>query len=254
MITKMQGLREDKLNYLPLLLALAMVGLLVVVLTSDSSSVSRATASPEESRAIKRTEALLAGIPQHGAVLGNPKAPVTLQFFADLQCRESRQVMLGAIPFLIRHWVRDGKLRIVFRSLETDTLDEDEFLGQQIAALAAGRQEKMWTFVDLFYREQRPEFTRYADDAFLEGIAEQAGVSSLLWEEARESDGMAGEIESDEVMADAKGVESTPSFLIGLTGGEGHPLLGFSFEEPTVFDEAIRGVASGSRSLGGPQV
>jgi protein-disulfide isomerase len=238
----MQGLREDKLNYLPLLLALVVAGLLAVVLTSDSSSVGKATASPEESRAIKRTGALLAGIPQHGTVLGKPKAPVTLQFFADLQCSESRQVMLGALPFLIRHWVRGGKLRIVFRSLETDTLDEDEFLGQQIAALAAGRQEKMWNFIDLFYREQRPEFTRYADDAFLEGIAEQAGVSVLLWEEARESDGMAGEITSDEVMAETKEMNSTPSFLIGPTGGYAHPLRHFSLEDPVVFDEAIRGL------------
>lgn len=240
MITKMQGLREDKLNYLPLALALVLVGLLVFVLTSDSSSVSKATASPEESRAIKRTESLLAGIPQHGTALGDPKAPVTLQFFADLQCSQSRRVMLGALSFLIRHWVRDGKLRITFRSLKTDTLDESEFLGQQIAALAAGRQEKMWTFIDLFYREQRPEFTRYANDTFLEGIAKQAGITLGAWEEDRESEGMAREIGSDEVMAETKGMEATPSFLIGPTGGEAHRLRHFSFDEPTVFDEAIR--------------
>jgi protein-disulfide isomerase len=238
----MQGLKEDKLNYLPLALAFAVAGLLVVVLTSDSSSISKATASPQESRAIKRTEALLAGIPQHGTVLGNPKAPVTLQFFGDLQCKESRQVMLGALPILIRHWVRGGKLRIRYRSLETDTRDEGEFLDQQIAALAAGRQEKMWTFIDLFYREQQPEFTRYADDAFLEGIAEQAGVKLLVWAEDRESDGMARKIESDEVMAEARGMNSTPSFLIGPTGGEARPLRHFSLEEPAVFEGAIRGL------------
>jgi protein-disulfide isomerase len=240
MITKMQRLRGDKLNFLPFVAALVVAGLLVFVLTSDRSSVGKAAASPEETSAMKRTEALLAGIPQHGAVLGNPAAPVTLQFFADLQCSESRQVMLGALPFLIRHWVRDSRLRLVFRSLETDTLGESEFLDQQIAALAAGRQEKMWTFVDLFYREQRPEFTRYADDAFLEGIAEQAGVKLLTWTEDRESNGMTGEIESDETLARTKGTEATPSFLIGPTGGEARFLRHFSFEEPAVFDEAIR--------------
>jgi hypothetical protein len=35
-------------------------------------------------------------------------------------------------------------------------------------------------------------------------------------------------------------MEATPSFLIGPTGGETHRLRHFSFEEPTVFDEAIR--------------
>jgi protein-disulfide isomerase len=238
----MQETRKGKRSVLPLVLALAMAGLLVVVimLTGGNSSSSQATASPQGSEAVNRTEALLGGIPQHGTVLGNPKAPVTLQFFGDLQCKESRQVMLGALPFLIRHWVRDGKLRILFRSLETDTLDKSEFLGQQIAALAAGRQEKMWTFIDLFYREQRPEFTSYAGDAFLEGIAEQAGVGMGVWEKDRESDGMTGKITSDEVMAKIKGLKSTPSFLIGPTGGEARPLRHFSFEESTVFDEAIR--------------
>jgi len=236
----MQGLREDKLSYLPLVLALAVAALLVVVLNSDYSPAGKATASPLETRAIKRTEALLDGIPQHGAVLGNPKAPVTLQFFGDLQCLDSRRVMLGALPFLIRHWVRGGKLRVLFRSFKTDTTDSTEFIRQQVAALGAGRQGKMWTFIDLFYREQRREFTRYAGDAFLEGIARQTGVDLLRWEEDRESDGGAGKIESDEFLHERKGLISTPSFLIGLTGGEARPLLHFSFEEPQVFDEAIR--------------
>jgi protein-disulfide isomerase len=238
----MQGLREDKLNYVPLALAFVVVALLVVVLTSYDLSAGEATLSPQESKDIKRTEALLAGIPQHGAVLGDPGAPVTLQFFGDLQCKESRQVMLGALPVLIRHWVRDGKLRIVFRSLKVDTPDQSEFLKQQIAALAAGRQEKMWTFIDLFYRQQRPEFTRYADDPFLEGIARQAGLRLGRWIEDRESEGLAGQIESDEVIAETMKLESAPSFLIGPTGGEAHPLRHFSLEEPIVFDEAIRGL------------
>jgi protein-disulfide isomerase len=238
----MQELRRDKLNYLPLALAFAVAGLLVVVLTSGIPSAGKATASPQESRAIRRTEALLAGIPQHGAALGSPKAPVTLQFFGDLQCVDSRRVMLGALPFLIRHWVRDGKLRIVYRSTMTDTLDRNEFLKQQIAALAAGRQEKTWTFIDLFYREQRPEFTHYADETFLEGIARQTGVSLLSWEEDRVSGGFGLQIESDELMAESKEMDSTPSFLIGPTGGAARHLRHFSLEEPKVFDEAVEGL------------
>lgn len=236
----MQALKEDKLNYLPFVFALVVAGLFVFVLTNYDSPTDKAVASPEESRAIRRTQALLAGIPQRGIALGSPRAPVTLQFFADLQCLDSRRVMLGALPFLIRRWVRDGRLRILFRSLKTDTHDGSEFLGQQIAALAAGRQNKMWTFVDLFYREQRPEFTHYADDAFLEGIAEQASVRMGLWAEDRETEGWAGQIESDESLASAKEMKTTPSFLIGPTGGEAHRLLHFSLEEPVVFDEAIR--------------
>lgn len=238
----MQGFRADKWSYLPWLLALPLIALIVIVASSGSLVAESRSVSPAEASAIRRTKSLLAGIPQHGAALGNPRAPVTLQFFGDLQCSESRQVMLGALPFLIRHWVRDGKLRILYRSTMADTPDRDEFLKQQIAALAAGRQEKMWTFIDLFYREQLAEFTRYADDAFLEGIAQQTGVSLLLWEEDRVADGLSQEIESDELMAENKKMNSTPSFLVGPTGGTARPVRHFSLEETRVFDEAIRGL------------
>ncbi len=236
----MQVLKGNRLVSLSLALALVAAGLLVVVISSGNPFADEGGPSSQELMSIKRTEALLAGIPQHGPALGDPQAPVTLQFFGDLQCSQSRQAMLGAIPFLIRHWVREDKLRILFRSLQTDTPYRGEFLGQHIAAMAAGRQGKMWTFVNLFYREQRPEFTRYADDAFLEGIAEQAGVSLEPWTKDQKSDGMAGEIESDERLAETRDAESTPSFLIGPTGGEARPLRHFSLEESIVFDEAIR--------------
>jgi Thioredoxin len=238
----MQGLREDKLSYLPLALTVPVAAIAVLVAISGGPSVaeSKSFSSAEES-AIRRTEKLLAGIPQRGTVLGDPKAPITLQFFGDLQCSESRQVMLGALPFLIRHWVRAGELRIVYRSTETDTHDPSEFRGQQIAALTAGVQGKMWTFIDIFYREQQAEFSGYADDAFLEGIAEQAGVDLWQWAGEREADGWVRRIEGDEVLAWHKEVpgHSTPSFLIGPTGGEARPLRHISLEEPKVFDEAI---------------
>jgi len=232
----------DKWSYVPFLLALPVAALVLIVASSGSSGAESETVSPADAHAIRRTEALLSGIPQHGAALGDPTAPVTLQFFGDLQCMDSRRVMLGALPFLIRHWVRDGKLRIVYRSAETDTHDPPEFREQQIAAMAAGQQGKMWTFVDLFYREQQPEFTHYADDAFLEGIARQAGVNLSRWSEAREFGGWTRLIESDEVLAIARRLGSTPSFLIGPTGGEARPLRHFSFEESKAFDETIRGL------------
>lgn len=230
------------LSYLPLALAVPVAVVAVIVATSGGPSVAESKSfSSAEKSAIRRTEALLAGIPQHGAALGDPQAPVTLQLFGDLQCAEVRQVMLGAVPVLIRHWVRDGKLRIVYRSIETDTHDEPEFRKQQIAALAAGEQRKMWAFIDLFYREQQPVFTHYADDAFLEGIAAQAGVDLRRWAEEREVEGWAREIGTDEALWSEKFPRRiTPLFLIGPTGGEARPLRHFAFEESKVFDEAIK--------------
>jgi hypothetical protein len=237
----MQGLKGIKPGYLPLVLVPLVVVVAVVMAAGDGTSAHESKAlSTAEKSAIRRTEALLSGIPQRGSALGSPQAPVTLQFFGDLQCPDARRVMLGALPYLIRHWVREGKLRILYRSTQSDTLGLPEFQRQQAAALAAGRQDMLWTYVDLFYREQRPEHTRYADGGFLEGIAEQTSMDVRHWARDRSPWKWAKKLESDAFTTVFKGLDRTPSFLIGPTGGEARALYHFTFEEPGVFDEAIR--------------
>ena len=242
----MQVVRENKLKCLSLILSLAvLIGVIAFAAGSGGSDAHRRIAIPWEPAAAPRTYALLSGIPQHGAVVGYRSAPVTLQFFGDLQCFDSRRVMLGALPILIRHWVRDGKLRIRFRSTETDTKSAGgwyEFREQQTAAMAAGKQGKLWNFIDVFYREQGPEFTGYADEAFLHRIAVDAGLDLERWEQDWVPVRGAGVdlIEADEELAATHHLRSTPSFLIGRTGGLPRQLRHVSFEESKVFDEAVR--------------
>jgi protein-disulfide isomerase len=248
MIIRMQIVKNNKLKCLFVFLSSALlIGVIAVASSGGSSAAQRQLVIPREPNAAARTYALLSGIPQHGSVLGYRKAPVTLQFFGDLQCKDSRRVILGALPFLIRQWVRPGKLQIRFRSIETDTAHAGgwfEFREQQSAALAAGRQGELWNFIDVFYRDQGPEFTGYVDEAFLNQVAQRAGLDMERWEKVRQSpENWAPRLEKDEeVLAKAEGVLSTPSFLIGPTGGVARPLRHFGLEEPGVFEEAIRGL------------
>lgn len=242
----MQVVRRYRLTYLSLLLAFCLLaGVVAVSLAGgDDHSKEHRVISPTVTGATQRTYALLSDIPQHGTELGDPAAPVTLQFFGDLQCRESRQVMLGPIPDLIRRFVRPGELRIVYRSTETDTRRAGgwpEFKDQQGAALAAGRQDRLWNFIDVFYREQGPEFTGYVDERFLHLIAVQAGLEMSHWQQAREpSWRWETGLKSDEALARSTHVDSTPSFLVGPTGGPAHVLRHFALEEPQPFEAAIR--------------
>jgi protein-disulfide isomerase len=244
----MQVVKENKLKGLFVLLALGLLtGLIVLAAGGESSTAEkRRVVVPAEPDAARRTFALLVGIPQHGEFLGYSKAPVTLQFFGDLQCKESRQVMLGALPSLIRRYVRAGKLQIRYRSMETDTRAAGgwiEFREQQGAALAAGRQDKLWNFVDVFYRDQGPEGTGYVDETFLGRVAAQAGIDLESWEDARTPrERWVAQIEADERVHQAKALDSTPSFLIGPTGGQARPLRHFGLEEAGVFDEAVAAV------------
>jgi protein-disulfide isomerase len=117
--------------------------------------------------------ALLAGIPQSTNALGQSAAPVTLAYFADLQCPYCRDFSLEVLPSIIERWVRAGKLRIESHALQTATHAPEVFMAQQVAALAAGRQERAWHFIETFYAEQGEENSGYVTDAYLQDRASQ---------------------------------------------------------------------------------
>jgi protein-disulfide isomerase len=157
----------------------------------------------------------LAGIPQHGNTLGNPKAPLTLLFFGDLQCPYCRLFTLRTLPSLIERYVRRGRVKVEYHSLETATRDPQIFTTQQLAALAAGRQNKMWNFIELFYREQGREDSGYVTESFLQGLAQQvSGLNLPPWMAARGEAGLLNTLREDARTASSAGLARTPSFLL----------------------------------------
>lgn len=188
--------------------------------------------------------ALLAGIPQSANALGQPAAPVTLAYFADLQCPYCRAFSLEVLPSIIERWVRAGQLRIESHALRTATHAPEVFMAQQVAALAAGRQERAWYFIETFYAEQREENSGYVTDAHLQGIAGQvAGLDLARWDGDRRDPELASEIAGDERVAENAGLTGTPSFLIGASGGA---MSRFLPSDPTSFDAAIEGLLKGA--------
>lgn len=238
---------------------LGLAGLVMVALGVSSSPSSRSPSkatpvsfSTDES-ATRRIEALFAGIPQRGASLGRPKAPVTLQFFGDLECPEARQLVLGALPVVIRKWVRRGNLRIVYRAYPAETLWPEIFNRQEGAALAAGEQGMLWQYLDFFYHEQGPEFTRYATEHFLMAIAgEVPRLDFARWMTERgghRESALVHRVQADRHLAHRYGIHETPAFMIGPTGDKARHLPHFSLTESAAFDEAVEGVlASSARS------
>jgi protein-disulfide isomerase len=181
--------------------------------------------------------ALLEGIPQTANALGAPSAPVTLQYFGDLECPFCRDFTLDVLPSVIQRWVRTGDLRIEYRALETATREPDVFVAQQVAALAAGRQDRAWNFIETFYREQGEEGSGYVTDSFLEGIADEVlGLNLSQWNRDRGDPELANQIDADQQAAESAGLRGTPSFLIGASTSA---MTAFSPTEPASFDAAI---------------
>ena len=183
------------------------------------------------------TGALLADIPQSANALGTATAPVTLRYFGDLECPFCRDYSLEVLPSIIQRWVRAGDLRIEYHALETATHEPEVFVAQQVAALAAGKQEKAWHFIETFYREQGEEGSGYVTDRFLEGIAREVPDLNLSqWNSDRGDRELANEIAADEQAAESAGLRGTPSFLIGRSSAA---MTRFSPTDQASFDAAI---------------
>ena len=219
-------------------------GVVSLIATSCGSARTPASTSRPGVGAVgEEVRTLLAGIPQSGNALGSPTAPVTLEYFGDLECPICRKFTEGALKPIIQRWVREGRLRIEYHSLETATREPETFNSQQAAALSAGQQAKLWNFIEIFYHEQGREDSGYVTEQYLRNIANQVrGLNMAQWTSGRSEPEFQTQIQVDAQAADAAGLTGTPSFLIGHTGGATTVLSQSeygSLDQPSGFDQAI---------------
>jgi protein-disulfide isomerase len=225
------------------------VVIIVIILVATGSGGSKgapAPKSPAANAAAASVISLLQGIPQNGITLGNPNAPVTIQYFGDLECPICKQFTLGALAPVIQKYVRTGKVKIEYRSMQTATRERETFQTQQVAALAAGKQNLMWHYMELFYHEQGEEGTGYVTESYLQGLAAQVpGLNLSNWSSARNEPAYANQVISDAQAANQNGFTGTPSFLIGKTGGSLQKLENPSLTAPSSFETAIEKLLKG---------
>jgi protein-disulfide isomerase len=233
--------RRTRLTQLGIAAAVVVVAIVViaVVASGGSSKAPPKSGSSAEKQAVTAVNSDIAGIPQSGNTLGSPTAPVTLVYYGDLQCPICRQFTLGALSPIIQKWVRSGKLRIEYRSLETATREPETFRTQQTAALAAGKQAKMWNYLELFYHEQGEEDSGYVTEAYLQSLARQAGLNTSQWTSDRTNPEYGNQLAADAQSANNQGFNGTPSFLVGHTGGAMKKLEYNSLTDPSAFNQAI---------------
>jgi protein-disulfide isomerase len=142
--------------------------------------------------------------------------------FADLQCPFCRDYAVDVLPQVIERYVRTGKLRLALRLRRFLGPDSDPAAR---AAQAAAARNRMWNFIDLFYRNQGRENSGYVTDGFLARIATAADVpANLVRASATRTAAIERPLQQAEREAQAAGQTSTPAFLIGPKAGQGTAL------------------------------
>jgi protein-disulfide isomerase len=217
-----QAKAKRKRNLMLLGGAVALAAVIVVVAVVVSSGGSSKKGSPEGAAiGAKQAKQLLDPIPQKGSTLGKPDAPVTLTEFADLQCPFCRDYTLKQFPSIVAKYVKTGKVKMVFQNYAFIGPDS---LTAALAAEAAGKQNKLWQFIDVFYNNQGTENTDYVTDKFLTKIADGAGVDSKKMLTDREDPSARQAVAAAQSAAASAGVNSTPTFILKKAGGPAQKL------------------------------
>ena len=235
----MKGMTRRHLQLMRGTMAVVVAAIVVIVVTSGSHATP-IIRSPETPSPASVITSLIKGIPQSGNTLGASTAPVTLKYFADLEGPVSRNFSLSVLPALVEKYVRTGKMRIEYLSLETATQAPKVFETQQIAAYAAGKQGKAWYFIQLFYSEQGERDSGYVTESYLQDLAKQVpGLNLEKWTAERSDPELAAEVEMDARAGNAAGFRGSASFLLGKTGGTFKPFAPGEYTEAAPYESAV---------------
>jgi protein-disulfide isomerase len=215
-VTEAEGLaerRRRRLWFLGASSALVAILIAIGIALSRADEEAGTTSGPPEG--VGETLALYRGIPQRGYELGDPEADVMMLEFADLKCPFCGEYSRDVMPTVVSRYVRPGKVRLAFRNLAFIPPDSED--GARMAA-AAGRQNKLFQYVDLVYRNQGPESEAWLTDAYLRRIGLAAGLDVRRAFAERGSAFVTGQLKAAKDEAEQAGVKGTPTVLIFRAG------------------------------------
>jgi protein-disulfide isomerase len=184
-----------------------------ILLTGGSSSSDAASTTTTTSGSTPAAVALVAGVPQSGTYLGKPTAKVTMRVYEDLQCPFCRKFNDdGALPAIVDEYVKAGLVRLDWRGLAFIGPDSTKAL--QIA-LAAGKQNKLWEVIGLFYEKQGAENSGWVTDELVdEVLASVPGLDAAKVKADAKTAEIANQVKAIQDEASTSGVSGTPSFFI----------------------------------------
>jgi protein-disulfide isomerase len=217
------------------LIGVAGLAVVLVVAGIAISATGGAKAKPVASSGAAK---LVAGIPEKNGVLGDPKAPITVTEYLDLQCPICAEASKANLPDLIKNYVRTGKVKLQARTLS--------FIGPDSVTAAkyahgAEQQGKLWAFMETFYASQGQENSGYVTDDFLTEVAKAAGVDPDKAQAFADGASAQAALDQADGAAQTLKVDSTPSFTVSKNG-TGEKVVAVGVDDLTnKLDKAISG-------------
>lgn len=194
--------------------AVVLAGGLATALTLTRGGSNAAPTTVTNAAAVSQ---LLDGLSQQGAALGSASAPVTLVEFADPQCPFCAAWAKQALPTIVERYVRTGKVRVVFNGMAFVGPESETALR---TALAAARQNRLWNVLELLFANQGTENAGWVTESLLRSIGSSVpGLDVQRMLDERSSSAVDRALGEAGAVAKSLGVNQTPSFAVGRTGG-----------------------------------
>jgi protein-disulfide isomerase len=161
---------------------------------------------------------LFKGIRQKGLVLGNPKAPVEMEMFIDVQCPVCQAYEVDDLSTVVKDDIANGKVQLHLKPWAF--LGPQSFTGRY-GLIAAADQNKGYEYAKVLYDNQGPEESGWLSGKEMAIIAASVnGLNLARWRDDVNSSTSKSTASAVDKLATQKKVEGTPTIFIGCTGGK----------------------------------
>jgi protein-disulfide isomerase len=186
----------------------AVVGVGAIAIAAAAIAVSHGGGSSTNSNAAVPTRTVAA----QGRTLGSENARVTVDEYSDFQCPYCARAAQLMDPNIEQDYVADGRVKLVFHPL---ALIGQESLWAADAAECANEQGRFWDYHDKLFDSQHGENQGAFSIDNLKRFAEELSLDTQAFNQCLDSGRYEDLVKTETQDALNKGVNSTPTFIIG---------------------------------------
>ena len=184
--------------------------------TGSQSSAGALPGAPE-------ANGLFKGIPQNNQVLGDPKTPVEMMMFIDVQCPVCQNYEVTSLPTVVKKYIRTGKAQMTLKPWAFIGGQGSQSFTGRLGLIAAAKQNKGYEYAKVLYDNQGAEESGWLTGRQMAIIAASVdGLNLAQWKDDVNSAAAEATASDVDTLAAQKNVQGTPTILVGCTGGKLH--------------------------------
>jgi protein-disulfide isomerase len=151
--------------------------------------------------------------PQQGSVLGEEDAPVTIVEYFRFDCSHCADFTRQTAPLIEKDFILDKRVRFEARPLAT----EGKILAASEAVECAGDQSRYWDYHDVLFANFDQDGLGAYKSGRLKEYAAKLGLDTESFNSCLDSHKYQQAVVDESKAAVQAGIQSTPTFFIGLT-------------------------------------